>query len=109
MIGFHTVRDLIGPLNILTALVFLTLTSVPAHSQTGGTLKGTATLGDSGNPIHNVLVTILELKRTVSTDDNGKYEFQNVPPGKYNVLAHLDRVPDMVQTVGIGAVALASK
>lgn len=70
-------------------------TAVPATSA----LRGTVTLGDSGQPIHNVLVTILQLRRTVGSDEKGNYEFQNLPPGRYDVLAHLDRVPDVVQTV----------
>lgn len=68
---------------------------------TGGTLTGTVTLGEGGQPIHNVIVTILQLKRSVDTDDNGKYEFQNVPPGRYDVVAHLDRAPDVVQSVDV--------
>jgi iron complex outermembrane receptor protein len=60
--------------------------------------------GDSGKPIHNVLVTILQLKRTVGTDDNGKYEFQNVPPGRYDIVAHLDRVPDIVRSADLSGV-----
>jgi hypothetical protein len=50
--------------------------SFPALAQSNATLRGTVTLSDSGKPIHNVLVTILHLKRTVDTDDNDKYEFQ---------------------------------
>ena len=59
------------------------------------------TLGESGKPIHNVLITILQLKRTVDTDDNGQYQIQGVPPGKYDVVAHLDRVPDTVKQVDL--------
>lgn len=80
---------------------FLLLSSVPALAQSTATLRGTVTLSDSGKPIHNVLVTILQLRRTVGTDDNGKYEFQNVPAGTYDVVAHLDRVPDLVKNVSI--------
>jgi iron complex outermembrane receptor protein len=76
---------------------------VLGQSQSNGTLRGTITLGDSGKPIHNVLVTILQLKRTVATDDNGKYEFAGVPPGNYDVVAHLDRVPDLVQSTTVAA------
>ena len=65
------------------------------------TLRGTVTLGDSGKPIHNALITILQLKRTVDTDNNGRYEFTNLPPGKYDVVAHLDRVPDIVRTADL--------
>src|SRR2546422_341231 len=35
------------------------------------------------------------------TDENGAFEFNNIPAGKYQVFAHLDRVPDLVQTVEV--------
>jgi iron complex outermembrane receptor protein len=79
----------------------LALFALPALGQSNATLRGTVTLSDSGKPIHNVLVTILQLKRTVDTDENGKYEFQGVPPGKYDIVAHLDRVPDIVRSVDL--------
>ena len=66
-----------------------------------GTLRGTVTLGGTGKPIHNALITILQLKRTVDTDDAGKYEIQGVPPGRYDIVAHLDRVPDIVRTTDL--------
>ncbi|MGI9069701.1 MAG: TonB-dependent receptor [Pyrinomonadaceae bacterium] len=84
---------------LIVALLF----SSAAMGQAGTTLRGTVTLGESGKPIHNVLVTVLQLKRTVGTDEKGNYEFQNLPPGRYDVVAHLDRVPDVVRTVEIAA------
>src|SRR5687768_7433360 len=80
-------------------LMFLALFSLPALGQAAATatLRGTVTLGESGKPVHNALITILQLKRTVGTDNNGRYEFQGLPPGKYDVVAHLDRVPDIVR------------
>ena len=84
-------------------LAFLSIASLPAFAQSNATLRGTVTLGESGKPVHNTLITILQLKRTVGTDDNGKYEFQGVPPGRYDVVAHLDRVPDTVQAVDLKA------
>ena len=83
------------------AFIFAGLISLPALGQSTATLRGTVTLGASGKPVHNVLITILQLKRTVDTDDNGKYEFQGLPPGRYDVVAHLDRVPDIVQTADL--------
>ncbi|HEU4796451.1 MAG TPA: TonB-dependent receptor, partial [Pyrinomonadaceae bacterium] len=67
------------------------------------TLRGTVTLGDTDKPVHHVLITILQLKRSTDTDESGKYEFKNVPPGRYDILAHIDRVPDVVQSVQLSA------
>ena len=51
-------------------------------AQSSGTLRGVVTLDLSGSPVHNVKVSILELKRVVWTEDDGRYEFSNVPPGR---------------------------
>jgi iron complex outermembrane recepter protein len=91
--------------NIPISFIFIGLISFSVFGQataTGtGTLRGTVTLGDSGQPIHNAIITILQLKRSVDTDDKGQYEFTNLPPGKYDVVAHLDRVPDIVRTADV--------
>ena len=84
-------------------LVICCMFSLPAFGQASATLKGTVTLGDTRQPIHNVLVTIIQLRRTVGTNEQGEYEFQNLPPGRYDVQAHIDRVPDVVKRVGITA------
>ena len=89
----------------LPILILIGFFSSYALAQTAPTgtsvLRGTVTLGGTGKPIHNALITILQLKRTVGTDDQGRYEFQGVPPGKYDVVAHLDRVPDIVRTTDV--------
>src|SRR5687767_9764099 len=84
-------------------LVICCMFSLSAFGQASATLKGTVTLGDTGQPIHNVLVTIIQLRRTVGTNEQGEYDFQNLPPGRYDVQAHTDRVPDVVKRVGITA------
>jgi iron complex outermembrane receptor protein len=90
---------------IALIFIFVGLFSLHTPAQTAGTatLRGTVTLGGSGKPIHNALITILQLKRTMETDANGRYEFQGLPPGRYNLVAHLDRVPDIVRTVDLTA------
>ncbi len=87
----------------LFALIVLVFTGLPALAQGNATLRGTATLGETGKPGHHVLITILQLTRSVDTDEAGKYEFTDVPPGKYDVVAHLDRVPDSVQSIDVTA------
>ena len=91
---------------VFRSALILTLTlllSSATLGQAGASLRGTVTLGESGKPIHNVLITILQLKRTIGTDEQGNYVLQNLPPGRYDVVAHLDRVPDIVRSVEISA------
>jgi iron complex outermembrane receptor protein len=53
--------------------------------QTGTTLTGTITQGDSQAPLSGAQVIIDELRREVRADENGRYSFDNVPPGNYHV------------------------
>lgn len=106
----HLVRQSAGTsrCRFAATLLLLFLLSLPALGQSNATLRGIVTLGESGKPVHNTLVTILQLKRTVGTDESGKYEFRAVPPGKYTVVAHLDHVPDIVQSIDLSAGAEAT-
>jgi iron complex outermembrane receptor protein len=56
-----------------------------AHAQAGTTLSGTITQGDTSAPLSGALVVIDELRREVRADENGRYTFDNVPPGQYHV------------------------
>src|SRR5262245_44344648 len=87
------------------ALLFCLLSGLSMSSlpQSNGTLSGKVTLGSTEKPLHNVMVTIIQLKRSVETDENGAYEFQDVPAGSYDVTAHLDQAADVVKTVQISA------
>jgi iron complex outermembrane receptor protein len=86
---------------IILVLCLAGLPVVAFGDNAANMLRGTVTLETSGKPVHGVIMTILQLKRSVETGDDGVYEFQNVPAGTYSVVAHLDRVPDVVQTVQI--------
>ena len=85
---------------ILFTFLALGLFGLPAFAQSPpkATLRGTVTLTTTGKPVHNVMITVLQLKRTVTTDDDGNYEITDLPPGKYDVVAQLDRVPDVVHS-----------
>ncbi len=69
----------------------------------GATLRGTIKLADGGTPLHNVIVNLVQLRRSTETDHDGAYEFQNVPPGTYTILAHMEGFPDQTQRVTVGA------
>ena len=70
-------------------------------AQGGGAVRGTIKLSDGGTPLHNVIVNLVQLKRSTETDENGAYEFQNVPPGVYTILAHMEGFPDQTQQVRV--------
>ncbi|MDT5268855.1 MAG: iron complex outerrane recepter protein [Acidobacteriota bacterium] len=69
----------------------------------GGAVHGKIILADGGTPLHNVIVNLVQLKRSTETGDDGAYEFQNVPPGTYTVLAHMEGFPDQMQQVRVTA------
>ncbi|HKG20715.1 MAG TPA: carboxypeptidase-like regulatory domain-containing protein, partial [Blastocatellia bacterium] len=77
-------------------------------AQASGVLRGTVTLRDNGTALHNAIVTIVQLKRSVETDERGNYEFAQVPPGNYSVLAHLEGFPDAVEQAQVTAGGTAS-
>jgi len=72
-------------------------------ASTSGTIHGVVSLGPSGTPVRNAVVTIAELQRSVLTDQNGAFQFTDVPAGRYQVVAHLDRVPDVLKRVEISS------
>jgi iron complex outermembrane receptor protein len=90
------------------ALLFLAII-LPAFcplaglAQATGTLRGTIVLDSNDSPLHDVVVTITRLSRTVKTDENGVYEFKNVPAGSWSLLAHLDGLPDAVRNVSVSS------
>ncbi|MDX2044619.1 MAG: TonB-dependent receptor [Acidobacteriota bacterium] len=81
----------------LVALTFcLCALTIGGLAQSGGTLRGKVTLANNGDPVHNVKVTIIQLRLSTETAEDGTYEFKNVPAGKYDVSAHLERTPDIL-------------
>jgi iron complex outermembrane receptor protein len=85
---------------IITIFLLIALSAL-ALAQGGGIVRGSVTLEDTGKPIHNVHVWILQLQREVETKEDGSYEFTDVPAGRYDVVARLDRTPDVVQNVQV--------
>lgn len=66
-----------------------------------GTIRGTVTIQPSGTKARNAQVTITGLERVTVTDETGAFEFTNVPPGSYEIVAHLNRVPDVVKRIEV--------
>jgi len=88
---------------IFTFLLFLLSASIAGHAQNAGKITGTVSYGDDKAVIHNVSVQIVELKKTVVTDDLGVYVFANVPPGTYRITAHQEGFNDQSKNVTVTA------
>ncbi|HEY0077075.1 MAG TPA: TonB-dependent receptor [Pyrinomonadaceae bacterium] len=67
----------------------------------GATLSGTVTLAEGGTPLHNVIMTVVQLRRSTETQEGGAYSFEQLPPGTYTVLAHMEGFPDVAQSVTV--------
>jgi iron complex outermembrane recepter protein len=94
--------------SLLVAL-FLQAAGTSARAQAAGTIRGTITLADNDRPLHNVIVTVVGLRRSTETNEAGVFELSQVPPGTYTVLAHMEGFPDATRqvTVAPGATATA--
>ncbi len=83
------------------------LASIACFGQNTGTIRGTATSQVNGDPLSGVSVQITQLRQSVETDEQGKYEFANIPPGRYTIVTHIEGFSDEVRSVVVvnGAVA----
>ena len=77
------------------AVMIIGSVGVYAQSSTGqvktGEVRGRVRLAGNGDPVHNVKVTIIQLQISTETEKDGTYVFRNVPSGKYDISAMLER------------------
>ncbi len=87
------------------SLVFLAILTiaVSSYAQSSGKISGTVTSQINAMPVPNASVLISQLQRSVETDEQGKYEFTDIPAGRYTVVTHLDGFTDQVQSLVVAA------
>jgi iron complex outermembrane receptor protein len=85
----------------LPMVLFLIFSFTTVSYAQEGKIKGIVTVENTNVAVDNAAVTIVQLKLSAQTDDNGNYEFSGIPDGIYTILVHLDRYPDLVETVKI--------
>jgi hypothetical protein len=72
----------------LRAFILIVIVATGVFAQDSGTIRGTATLAENELTLPHVVILISELGRSVETGDDGIFEFQQVPPGTYNLVAN---------------------
>lgn len=88
-------------MNIIKTLAFIFIFSIAAFAQTGR-ISGKVTYGDN-TALHDASVQLVQLKKTVLTDDDGNYSFENIPFGRYTILVHIDGFADATKIVQLSA------
>lgn len=95
------IKECLGAVALFACLLFGLAAS--AFGQSTGAIRGRVTIEDKELPIHNVIILITQLNRSVESDEDGKYEFKDVPAGSYSLIARLERAPDVVRRVEVKA------
>src|SRR5688572_6237730 len=72
-----------------------------AFGQSAGAIRGTVSLSENDLTMPHVTVVISQLGRSVETGDDGVFEFQNVPPGMYELVASRAGLSSLFQTVQV--------
>lgn len=88
-------------MNFLKTFAFIFIFVTAAFAQ-NGTISGKVTYGENLE-LHDASVQVVQLKRTVLTDDTGKYEITDVPAGRYTILVHIDGFADSTKIVTVSA------
>jgi iron complex outermembrane receptor protein len=86
---------------LLNISAILFIFSIAAFAQTAK-VSGKVTYSEN-TPLHDASVQIVQLKQTVSTDTEGNYVFENVVPGRYTILVHVEGFADAAKSVVVTA------
>ncbi len=60
-----------------------------AQAESTSEVRGKVTFSNTPLPIPAASVTIVQLRRSAMTDENGLYSFRGVPPGSYDIVSHI--------------------
>lgn len=84
---------------VVFVILILVIASATSLAQNTSSIRGTVTSQVNGEPLAGVSVEIIQLRRSVETDDQGRYEFTQLAPGRYTIVTHLEGFSDRTQTV----------
>jgi iron complex outermembrane receptor protein len=77
----------------------IVLIAVASFAQTTASIKGTVTSQANGAALSGVSVQIIQLRQSVETDDQGRYEFKGIVPGRYTLVTHIEGFSDQTSSV----------
>jgi iron complex outermembrane recepter protein len=89
--------------NLFQVAAFLFVFSFAITAQTGGKISGKVTFGDDNTVLQGATVKIVELKKTVVSNQEGYYEFTGVPAGNYTLAVHQEGFSDTTKKVELAS------
>src|SRR5216117_4431155 len=93
---------IVGILACLTTAAGVTRAPAAAVSAADArTLSGRVT-EPGGNPVAQAAVRLVELKRTATSDNDGKYSITQIPPGSYTISIRVIGYAPQVRKVTVG-------
>ncbi len=90
-------------MRLLSAILVFAL----AAAAQDGRIRGQVTMKAGGEAIHNATVVVPQLGRSTETDGAGRFEFARVPPGVYDVVAHMHHLSDERKRIDVAAGGMA--
>ena len=88
--------------NLSKIFVLIFVFALAAFAQ-NAKISGTVTFGNDNTVLHNANVKLIPLNKTVKTDNEGKYVFENVPAGRYTIYVHNDGFADSSKTIEVSS------
>ncbi len=88
---------------LLIGLLCILFSVSQVRGEDTGVIAGTVTLDERGDPIQHATVMISKLGRSVQTGPDGTYKLDRVPPGVYDVMAHMHPLADARKPVHVTA------
>ena len=80
------------PIRLVVVFTFPLWGAVYLNAQETGQIEGTVVIKETGDPLHGAHILVVELGRSTLSTDDGSYELNRLPPGRYQVIAHVDSV-----------------
>ena len=85
--------------SLISGLILVFVLALSVSAQAGGKISGKVVFGENAGPLGGASVKIIEVNRAMTTRDDGTYEFTNLPPGRYTVVAHVNGFADVGRTI----------
>ena len=67
-------------------MAFVAVTMLPVYAQQAGAVRGTVFDEDFDVPVAEVRVQIVEAQLSATSDPDGTFVIENVPPGEYTII-----------------------